>query len=756
MMLTVRSDPSRLGGGWAVLAADDGALPSALAIEDRSSEMFLNEAGKWVRQATLLPVERIDDSSVRLGPGIVDAVGADALIAVQGPDGALLGTLVWPATVRPSAGASAGGALPDREAFALARRAAEAAHLQAGPQAAPPQAPAPRRVAQPPSAPDPAPASATAPPAASPSPPRRWPWLAAAAILILALGLFAALRDGRFARNLACGEGAPLRGVTLGGLLGTCPGVTDPEPAAWAAFRQCLASQFGCAAKPCAESYLAGMRPAAEVHGDEARRAARVADETCAADEAAKRTKADFAEFGRCLAAASPCSQVGCVDRWQAALTAEPYATSVRQARETAAAACARAQEEQAFSDFNRCAAGARACDKSRCASAVPVQWRHAAHGGEIDRILAGAERDCRAEEDRARAEQDFAAFETCLHGAAPCARAACVDRWQASLTDEPYATTLRQERDAAAAACAKSQEDDAYADFNRCVAGADACGRTRCAEAYPSRWRHGLHGPEVDRVESDAERGCQDETDRRRQEQDYAAFQNCLRDASPCAQGVCVDRWQSSLTGEPFASMLRRVRAEAYESCQRSQDDAAFSRCASENAACDRAACLAALPASARDGAHAREIDDLGRSAAEACAAARRPSPEQAALGFLEHYYRAHSSAGQASGESLGLLYGPTVTAYGKVRGREEFIAEKMRYFNKYSDRQFTIDPSSVNVSCDYAGNRCVVTGEQTASVYDTENARFVGGRSRFTFVFSDVTTSPRVVSEESKAVKQ
>ena len=138
---------------------------------------------------------------------------------------------------------------------------------------------------------------------------------------------------------------------------------------------------------------------------------------------------------------------------------------------------------------------------------------------------------------------------------------------------------------------------------------------------------------------------------------------------------------------------MLRQSRASATEACARSLDDRAYNLCAGETASCDRAACFAALPASAREGRRAQDIADLGHAAYSACESSRRPNPEQAARAFLEHYYRAHSSAGQAAGESLYRLYGPVVTAYGKSWSRDQFVAEKQKYFRKYTNLQFTVE---------------------------------------------------------------
>jgi hypothetical protein len=525
------------------------------------------------------------------------------------------------------------------------------------------------------------------------------------------------------------------------------------EEAAFSVFNHCVAGAADCDKARCAADYPSEWRKGE--HGAEIERVVASADLACRAETERKKAEQDFAAYQTCMRGASACDQAACVDRWQASLTAEPYATTLRQARDAATAACATVREATAFSDFNRCVAAAGDCDKARCAADYPSQWRQGAHGAEIDRVTGDADRACRAEADRKKAEQDFAAFQTCMRGASACEQGACVDRWQSSLAAEPYATALRQARDAATAACATLREATAFSDFNRCVAAAGDCDKARCAAAYPSQWRQGAHGGEIDRVIADADRACRAEADRKKTEQDFAAFQACLREASPCDQAACVDRWQSSLAAEPWASSLTQARTAAAENCQRSRDEEAFNGCASQSVACDRATCFSALPASARQGAQAAEIDSQGKAAEEACAASRRPTPDQAARAFVLRYYRAHSAAGQEAGERLEDLYGPVVVAYGQSVNRDQLVAEKQKYFRKYTNLEFTVDEDSVTVNCDSDGRQCLAEGQVSSNAYNTESGRSVSGRSRFTLTLHDVTSDPRVAAETAKPIK-
>ena len=94
MPLTLTSDPSRPGGGYAILQVDTGAAPASLAFEDRSTGLFLAPGGKWTKQPHHFDVERIDATRVRLGPDIVDHVDADAILALHRQDAGVLGVQV--------------------------------------------------------------------------------------------------------------------------------------------------------------------------------------------------------------------------------------------------------------------------------------------------------------------------------------------------------------------------------------------------------------------------------------------------------------------------------------------------------------------------------------------------------------------------------------------------------------------------------------------------------------------------------------
>jgi hypothetical protein len=101
MDLSVRGDPGRPGGGYAILEADAGALPDRIAVEDGTAGVFLNDEGQWTGDPFLFSVERLGSSSVLLGRRIVDGNPSETPVAFHGPDGEVFGSLLWPSSFRP-------------------------------------------------------------------------------------------------------------------------------------------------------------------------------------------------------------------------------------------------------------------------------------------------------------------------------------------------------------------------------------------------------------------------------------------------------------------------------------------------------------------------------------------------------------------------------------------------------------------------------------------------------------------------------
>ena len=397
MPLTLTSDPSRPGGGYAILQVDTGAAPASLAFEDRSTGLFLAPGGKWTKQPHHFDVERIDAMRVRLGPDIVDHVDADAILALHRQDAGVLGVQVWPA-IRPSAGAASGDVMPDRVEMAIVSAIGDSPAPSSPSE--PPAAPASTALAPLPPPPPPPVRVEFAPKPAEPA--RRGgllkPILIANGLLLLILGLFA-FRGTDAAKALVCEPTGALYGIGFVKSLVACAekAAVDPEETAYNDFLQCVPGQPACAQKRCGDAYLSAFVYGA--HAAKVRAASAASQQACEAEAEKNNAAKIFSEFNDCMRITiNVCNRSQCVDRYRYKLTTEPYASSLRQSAETAANDCRRSQEDAAYAQFNSCVAAAAACDTARCASAFTSTFPNSAYVPRVLQTAENAARTCAAE----------------------------------------------------------------------------------------------------------------------------------------------------------------------------------------------------------------------------------------------------------------------------------------------------------------------------------------------------------------------
>ncbi len=97
MTLSVKSDPSRIGGGYAVLTGERLVGVSALSVQNCFSGLFLDLHGRWSKTPLAFPVEAIigQPQSILLGPEIVDHIATDLQVAFGSEAGEGLGFVSW-------------------------------------------------------------------------------------------------------------------------------------------------------------------------------------------------------------------------------------------------------------------------------------------------------------------------------------------------------------------------------------------------------------------------------------------------------------------------------------------------------------------------------------------------------------------------------------------------------------------------------------------------------------------------------------
>lgn len=403
MTLTVSSDTTKPGGGFAILRLDGSSLPNEIALEDRSSGLYLAEAGKWSKQPTYFKVDPVDANSVRLGPEIVDFMPSDTPVAVYAAAGGVVGNVVW-TEIRPSAGAASGDVLPDRVELDFAKAGVDA--IAVAERSPPRSAPLPPLSLDTPIPPPPVipPVPPVAPAVAAPSATPRIAslrkWLVIAGVVVLALAALATMRNSELAQRLVCNADGPLHEVGIARAIVSCPVPEAPkapkapnmEELAYNDFLKCLAGKPGCAQKVCADNYLSAFPSAA--HSGDVSSAKHEMERVCQADADSKTSASDFAAFNECIrATANACDRGGCVERFRNRLTTEPYASGLRQAARSASTECKRSQEEAAFATFNQCVAANEACDTAKCASAFTSAFPTSTY---VSRVLQVAENSAR------------------------------------------------------------------------------------------------------------------------------------------------------------------------------------------------------------------------------------------------------------------------------------------------------------------------------------------------------------------------
>ena len=324
----------------------------------------------------------------------VDHVEADAILALHA-QGEALGVVVWPA-IRPSAGVGSGDVMPDQAEMAIVGAIGDSPTPPPSPPVAPTSA-STDLAPLPPPPPPPVRAEVAAKPA---EPVRRVGLLKqiliANALILLILGIFA-FRGTETARGLVCEPTGALHEIGIAKTLVGCAekAAVNPEETAYNDYLQCVPGQPACAQKRCGDAYLSAFANGA--HATKVRAASAASQQACEADAEKQSAAEVFAAFNECMRTTpNVCNRSQCVDRYRHKLTTEPYASSLRQAAETAAGDCRRSQEDAAYAQFNSCVAGADACDAARCASAFTSGFPNSAYVSRVLQAAENAARTCR------------------------------------------------------------------------------------------------------------------------------------------------------------------------------------------------------------------------------------------------------------------------------------------------------------------------------------------------------------------------
>jgi hypothetical protein len=96
--------------------------------------------------------------------------------------------------------------------------------------------------------------------------------------------------------------------------------------------------------------------------------------------------------------------------------------------------------------------------------------------------------------------------------------------------------------------------------------------------------------------------------------------------------------------------------------------------------------------------------------------------------------------------------LFAPYVNFYGEQKSSSQIISEKLQYNERWRGRRFLLRPGTISTGCEPSGTTCRVTGMVEFDFDSPQRNARSRGLSSFEFVFSNVMTSPAVVSETSR----
>jgi hypothetical protein len=271
----------------------------------------------------------------------------------------------------------------------------------------------------------------------------------------------------------------------------------------------------------------------------------------------------------------------------------------------------------------------------------------------------------------------------------------------------------------------------------------------------------------------SQSEKSCWPETQKKTDADTFAAFSDCLRiTINICNQSQCVDRYRYKLTAEPYASTVRQAAETAANACRRQQEDSAFdafNRCVAGAEACDTARCASAFTSAFPTSAYVSRVLQTAENAARTCATPPAPpqtpapaptpqttSPEQAARNFIDWFYYTHSSEGEAAGARLNTIYAPQVNFYGGLKSMGEILNEKFKINAKWDTRRFFLSNDTISVSCNSTGQVCRATGQVQFDFASSSLGSSSRGVSSFDLLIANPENNPKVIGEASKVERR
>ena len=244
--------------------------------------------------------------------------------------------------------------------------------------------------------------------------------------------------------------------------------------------------------------------------------------------------------------------------------------------------------ERAAYAAYALCVAGRDACEQDACADAYLRAAPQGAHADSGAAKPGDALNACAGQRQR---DADFTAFNACVSRTADaCARRTCAEQFRSKLTAQPYASSLQAVLSTAEQACERDGDESAFAAFNACLTRSPACNREACANALSARVRGGRHSVEIAAAVQTARDLCEEEAA-------YADFSRCIAGGGACDRKTCGARLPVRAWSSPHAREYAAALDSARDACEAETAYGDFGRCIAGAGPCDRAACAASLP---------------------------------------------------------------------------------------------------------------------------------------------------------------
>lgn len=130
-------------------------------------------------------------------------------------------------------------------------------------------------------------------------------------------------------------------------------------------------------------------------------------------------------------------------------------------------------------------------------------------------------------------------------------------------------------------------------------------------------------------------------------------------------------------------------------------------------------------------------------------------PTPERDALATVAYFNQLWSEDGLAALPEIRSMYASEVEFYGSVVPVEDVMADKVRLAERWTERDYSLDPTASKVTC-ASSTSCLVEGEVVWTSRTPDNTRRSGGRARVLIGLERINGRFLIVREEGAVIER